>query len=254
MGNAAVGHVNKNLLLIDDLEQLVQRQHHLVQAAFEAQGQHRKSKPKPPRRRTERETAPTGCMIRMWKQDPSVGAPRTVTLPDLVEVQPGPKDPLIEVVLDIGDGKTKDTKVDPASYPLTPDAYGDFANNEGLDPEAEGQPIYLFDLVNVYGVVRMVVNMYHRDLRIPWRWQWDLGKQAGEARPSPIRIVAHAGEKKNAAYLRSRHVLKFGYFKDSNGKEICMCRSLDIVAHEAGHAILDALKPALYKEKEGQKG
>jgi hypothetical protein len=50
----------------------------------------------------------------------------------------------------------------------------------------------------------------------------------------------------NAFYSRNEKALKFGFFIRPNSSPPEMwftCRSLDIVAHETGHAILDGLKP-----------
>jgi hypothetical protein len=51
----------------------------------------------------------------------------------------------------------------------------------------------------------------------------------------------------NAFYSRQEKTLAFGFFNKPNtpptSPQIFTCRSLDIVAHETGHAILDAIKP-----------
>jgi hypothetical protein len=48
----------------------------------------------------------------------------------------------------------------------------------------------------------------------------------------------------NAFYSRNQKALKFGDFiKPGTTERVFTCRSLDIVAHECGHAILDGLKP-----------
>lgn len=49
----------------------------------------------------------------------------------------------------------------------------------------------------------------------------------------------------NAYYSRNERALKFFHFADPADHQttIFTCRSLDIVAHEAGHAVLDGLKP-----------
>jgi hypothetical protein len=44
----------------------------------------------------------------------------------------------------------------------------------------------------------------------------------------------------NAEYSREDRALRFGF----TGSHI-ICRSFDVVAHEAGHAVADALKPEL---------
>jgi hypothetical protein len=48
----------------------------------------------------------------------------------------------------------------------------------------------------------------------------------------------------NAFYSRTEKALKFFFFNAGTPPaQVFTCRSLDITAHEAGHAILDALKP-----------
>ena len=47
----------------------------------------------------------------------------------------------------------------------------------------------------------------------------------------------------NAYYSRKERSLRFSYFhpnNDENAPLVYTCRSFDIVAHETGHAILDA--------------
>jgi hypothetical protein len=49
-----------------------------------------------------------------------------------------------------------------------------------------------------------------------------------------------------ALYSRAERALKFGHFvrlQSSPPQRVFTCRSLDIVAHQTGHAILDGLKP-----------
>jgi hypothetical protein len=73
-------------------------------------------------------------------------------------------------------------------------------------------------------------------------WQWNTG-----GNKEVIQVYPHAGETENAYYSREEKALKFFYFtpsKDSNLiSKVFTCRSLDIVAHETGHAVLDSLKP-----------
>jgi len=54
-----------------------------------------------------------------------------------------------------------------------------------------------------------------------------------------------AGEARNAYYSRGDRTLKFFYFYHE-GKIVYTCRSFDIIAHETGHAILDALRPGYW--------
>jgi len=56
-----------------------------------------------------------------------------------------------------------------------------------------------------------------------------------------LTIVPRAGNDANAYYDRS--TLSFFYFKGNSNKLIYTCDSADIVTHELGHAILDAIRP-----------
>jgi hypothetical protein len=76
----------------------------------------------------------------------------------------------------------------------------------------------------------------------PLPWQWNTTTLL-----EPLRVFPKAGNNMNAFYSRSERALKFFFFNKPGDPPtaplIFTCRSLDIVAHEAGHAILDGLKP-----------
>ncbi len=160
-----------------------------------------------------------GSRTRIWKQDPSVAG---ISFRDAyvhTRVEPGPKDTQIEI----------------AGLPtVTPDANGDFL----FDPSSE----QMFDAVHTYTVVRQVMTMYQRALGEKLKWQWNTG-----ANTDPISVFPQAGEAANAFYSRNQKSLKFFFFRPpgsgSNAPFVFTCRSLDIVAHEAGHAVLDAWQP-----------
>ena len=57
-------------------------------------------------------------------------------------------------------------------------------------------------------------------------------------------MFPRAGVTANAFYSRAEKVLKFFFFTPSGASQpVFTCRSLDIVAHECGHGVLDGLKP-----------
>src|ERR1700712_4068902 len=76
----------------------------------------------------------------------------------------------------------------------------------------------------------------------PLPWQWN-----GPGNTDPISVFPHAGVTANAYYSRNEKALKFFYFPKAGdppaAPQISTRRSLHIVAHETGHAILDGLKP-----------
>lgn len=155
-----------------------------------------------------------GTSVKIWKQDPTVleAGIRKVYLPS--SVQTGPKDNMVAIV--------------GLPNPVQPDRDGDFL----LDPKKNELE---FDAVHTFSVVRMVVNMFSRYNGKEFKWQWGDG---------PIKVDPRAGLTPNAYYSRSERTLRFFYFKPQNSRNMVFtCRSFDIVAHEAGHAYLDALKP-----------
>jgi hypothetical protein len=247
MGAAASADVSRNAELMHDLDCLVLKQQRLAKAAFAHRnaGAPTISSSKTTHSAAAPAAHAAGARVYMWKQDPSVAriGVRKAFLPH--DVKTGPKDDLIEVVMSLTTKAGKVEKDHKASAPAVADDEGDFLADIEADP-------FCFDLVHTYAVARMTVDMYVRDLHVDWKWHWDRDIGSGQAK-TPLKIVCHAGEKANATYHRGKQCLKF-YFKTVGSTTAYLCRSFDIVAHETGHAILDALKPSLYKEREGQAG
>jgi hypothetical protein len=162
-----------------------------------------------------------GSRTRIWKQDPSVkelALPRDVYIH--AQVKEGPSDSQIVIR---------------GLLPVTPDLNQDFLIDPASDEKA-------FDAVHTYTIVRQVLTMYQRVLDRKIQWQWNSNTDL-----DPISVHPQAGRTANAYYSRDEKALKFFFFKPNNqpagSPDVFTCRSLDIVAHETGHAILDALKP-----------
>lgn len=158
-----------------------------------------------------------GTRALIWKQDPSVAeiGIRKVYLPQAVAA--GPKDARITIQ---------------GLAAVTPNAFGDLIEVPGTDA---------FDAVHAFTVVRETLSMYQRALGSPVPWQWN-----SPSNLDPLSVFPHAGVTMNAFYSRSAKALKFFFFDASAPPpthKVFTCRSLDIVAHETGHAILDGLKP-----------
>jgi hypothetical protein len=154
----------------------------------------------------------------IWKQDPTVGEPgfRTSFISGLI--LNGPKDARITTEL-------------PGTTPVARNVNADFIFTPGTAQ---------FDCAHTWAVVRQTLTMYER-LRsgnpIPWAWN-----TSGNV--DPLIVHPRAGVTPNAYYSRGQKALKFFYFTPAGAAApVFTCRSLDIVAHEAGHAILDGLKP-----------
>jgi len=164
--------------------------------------------------------APAGPRVLMWKQDPSVAeiGIRKTFLPRPVST--GPCDARIKVTV-------------AGVLPIVANAMGDFIEAP-LSAE--------FDAVHAFAVVRATLTMYQRalaggDVPAAVPWQWNTPRNA-----DPIEIFPRHSNMQNAFYSRTGRLLAFGFFP-RRGATIFTCRSLDIVAHEAGHAVLDGMKP-----------
>ena len=160
-----------------------------------------------------------GSRVRIWKQDPTVSGIAVRDAYIHTNIAAGPSDSQISI---------KELPV------VHPDSDGNY-----LFPSSS---VESFDAVHTYAIVRQVLTMYQRVLQEKMKWQWNTGSNT-----DPIKVFPHAGETMNAFYSRSDRALKFFFFTPPGGgasaEKVFTCRSLDIVAHEAGHAILDALQP-----------
>ncbi len=172
----------------------------------------------------------TGSKVRLWKQDPSVTDPGIRTAFIHTPIEKGPKDDQIVI------------KGLPTA---SPDSNGDFLFDHTKDPKR-------FDSVHTFSVIRQVVTMFNRALKRmgfqkDFEWQW--GNR-------PINVYPHAGKMANAYYSRNERALKFFYFTpaDKSKNDVYTTRSMDIVSHEAGHAILDGLKPGYFNSWHPQTG
>lgn len=93
--------------------------------------------------------------------------------------------------------------------------------------------------VSAFGIVLETLALFERRdvLGHKIRWQFQ----------SPqLLVVPRAGTWANAVYDRYSQSLQFFSFQSDDGALVHTALSRDIVAHETGHAILDALAPALY--------
>lgn len=160
-----------------------------------------------------------GTRILIWKQDPSVGSlgRRLEYLPGVI--LNGPRDSRFKTVL-------------PKVTPVNRNVYGDFIFH-GDTPEA--------DCAHTFTVAWNTIKMYERALNgkhIPWAWNKD-------GNTDVLSLYPRAGVAANAYYSRYHKSLNFFHFIPIGEIEaVYTCRSLDIVAHETGHAILDGLKPS----------
>jgi hypothetical protein len=128
----------------------------------------------------------------------------------------------------------KDARITTQGLPaVTPNVFGDLIVDPIASPDA-------FDAVHTFAVVRMVLTLYERfKSPTPVPWQWNTGGNT-----DPLNVFPHAGVTQNAFYSRGMKALKFFFFDSGSPPHtVFTCRSLDITAHETGHAVLDGLKP-----------
>ncbi len=159
-----------------------------------------------------------GSRFMIWKQEPTVATlgRRLFYMPR--RILNGPRDARINTRL-------------PGTTPVIRSATGDFIFPANT-PEA--------DCAHTFAVVRETLTLYERQgggTVIPWAWNRN-------GNTDVLNVLPRGFAGANAFYSRNAKSLKFGYFQPRNSSQtIYTCRSLDIVAHETGHAILDGLKP-----------
>lgn len=94
--------------------------------------------------------------------------------------------------------------------------------------------------VNAFGTAFLTIKMFEGPDA--------LGREVAWAFPGEqLLIVPRAGERPNAQYIRASRSLQFFSFTGKSGKRVHTALSRDIVAHECGHALLDAVAPCLYE-------
>ncbi|TDD80772.1 hypothetical protein [Actinomadura rubrisoli] len=162
----------------------------------------------------------TGHRFLIYKQDPSVTAlgVRLVFVPTVV--LNGPMDARIRTELS-------------GTAPVARNANGDFIFTAN-SPQ--------FDCAHTFAVVRETLTMYERhNGGNPIPFAWNVGGNTDR-----ISVFPRAATGANAFYSRTAKALKFLFFTSQGqpaSSTVFTCRSLDIVSHEMGHAVLDGLKP-----------
>jgi hypothetical protein len=97
------------------------------------------------------------------------------------------------------------------------------------------------DQVSVWALLQRALDTFQHGNAlgrvIPWGFEG-----------SRLILVPHAGYDRNAYYDRESKSLQFYYYSNGNDSPTeYTCRSMHIVAHEFGHAVLDGIRPRLYE-------
>ena len=96
---------------------------------------------------------------------------------------------------------------------------------------------FRFHQLNGYAIAARAVELVELELGRPLRWGFD---------GSRLSIVPHAGLMANAFYSAESHSLQFfSFLRGLSAYHTVLAH--DIVAHETGHAILDAVRPRYYE-------
>jgi hypothetical protein len=97
-----------------------------------------------------------------------------------------------------------------------------------------------FHQLNAYAIAARATELVELELGRPLRWGFD---------GSRLLVVPHAGILENAFYSSESHSLQFYSFMRGGRRRRPYHTALahDIVAHETGHAILDAVRPRYYE-------
>jgi hypothetical protein len=121
--------------------------------------------------------------------------------------------------------------------PLTKDRKG-YEHGPPPSPGSSVTPGFLS--VSVFGTVHKVMGIFEESDTLGRRLTWAFdGPQ--------LLVVPRAGEMANAFYERESRSLQFFQTDDTvRNRRVFAAASQDIVAHETGHAVLDAIAPDLY--------
>ncbi len=160
----------------------------------------------------------TGSKLLVWKQDPTVKGlklQRPVYIHSAIE--PGPKDSQIKIM----------------NSEISPDENGDFVGYTNIED---------INAVHTFAVARQLLTMYERILNRKLVWGWNtLGGN------KPLRIYTNAGCDRAENPLFGSYdregLIKLYWLEGADNQAIYACQSMDLVAHEVSHAIIDAIKP-----------
>lgn len=95
-------------------------------------------------------------------------------------------------------------------------------------PEFQATQVY----VTITNAMNLLQSIYARQLLTKW------------SVVNNLVAIPRAGQQLNAFY--DRGTLRFFYGPNASGKMVYSSESVDVVAHELGHAVLDALRPDLW--------
>lgn len=166
--------------------------------------------------------------------------------PSLAELGLGEQEVDVRWEPSLGDGPTSsrlvvvdydsdtETRHPPARWD---DKTFEFLTEDGT-PVREAKDSAQFRQVSAWATVQRVLEYYEDVLGRPIPWGFEGNR---------LRIVPQASFCADAFYNRDNKALELHYFGDRQSPRYT-CLSHDILAHEAGHALLDGIRPAFYDD------
>lgn len=113
---------------------------------------------------------------------------------------------------------------------VLPDKDGHFCNAQEYNEDE-------LDAIQTFAVSRYMLDYYQKKLKRQLSWTWETG--GIPKRPLTIYIRKNGI---NTRYNRKGRCIELDYFGPRENRTY-YCRSVDIIAHEIAHAILDTMKP-----------
>ena len=131
-------------------------------------------------------------------------------------IAPGPSDDMISLL----------------GFHIIPDRNGDYISGHKDEPYSFEEQ----DAIHTYAIIRMIIDIYENLLEHPVEWPW----WGADSREPLLVDIRNADI--NARYIKEQRLIELDHYGPPN-EQIYTCRSVDLIAHETAHVILDSLKP-----------
>jgi len=113
---------------------------------------------------------------------------------------------------------------------IFPDDDGNFVRKNYSEDE--------LDRIHTFAITRLTIDLWEKGTGEKIRWLWN--QEDDDQRP--LNIIIDDNEK-NAGFHLAKESLIFGRYETSN---VPTCKSLDIVAHETTHSLIEAIRPDIH--------
>jgi len=134
---------------------------------------------------------------------------------------------IVELPYDVNPGPSDD-QVSIKDFNVSPDRNGNFLKGNYSEND--------LNAIQTFGIVRMVIDLFEDLLAKPIIWSWN---RQGKSNPLTIEIRRNGID---ARFLKEYRLIELDHYGHPNN-HIYNCRTVDLIAHETGHAIIDSFKP-----------